>query len=70
MAIRSLKSTPIDELWSLYEQVISALARRTAEEKAKLEERLRRLGHSDGAIGGSPEFEQLNLGAEFRRGWR
>jgi DNA-binding protein H-NS len=51
MAIRSLKSTPIDELWSLYEQVISALARRTAEEIAKLEERLRRLGHSDGAIG-------------------
>jgi DNA-binding protein H-NS len=51
MASRYLKSTPTDELWSLYEQVTSALARRTASEKAKLEERLRRLGHSDRAIG-------------------
>jgi len=51
MASRYLKSTPTDELWSLYEQVTSALARRTANEKAKLEERLRRLGHSHSAIG-------------------
>jgi DNA-binding protein H-NS len=43
----SLKSISIDELWSLHEQVTSALVRRIAEEKAKLEERLRRL---DGAI--------------------
>jgi DNA-binding protein H-NS len=44
------KSDSIDELWSLHEQVASALVRRIAEEKAKLEERLRRLAHSGGAI--------------------
>jgi DNA-binding protein H-NS len=46
----SFKSDSIDELWSLHEQVASALVRRIAEEKAKLEERLRRLAHSGGAI--------------------
>jgi DNA-binding protein H-NS len=51
MPSHSLESTPIDELWSLYEQLTSTLARRIADEKAKLEERLRKLGHSDGAIG-------------------
>ena len=39
----SFKSDSIDELWSLHEQVISALVRGIAEEKAKLEERLRKL---------------------------
>jgi DNA-binding protein H-NS len=46
----SLKSKSIDELWSLHEQVTSALVRRIAEEKAKLEERLRRLQPADGAV--------------------
>ena len=46
----SLKSTSIDELWSLREQVTSALHRRIAEEKAKLEEGLRRLQHPYGAV--------------------
>jgi DNA-binding protein H-NS len=45
-----LKSTSTDELWSLHEQVISALHRRIPEETAKLEERLRRLQHLDGAV--------------------
>ena len=45
------ESMPIEELWSLHEQVTSTLVRRIAEEKAKLEERLRRLGYSGGAIG-------------------
>jgi len=46
-----LQSASIDELWSLHEQVTSTLVRRIAEEKAKLEERLRRLGYSGSAIG-------------------
>ena len=36
----------IDELWSLHEQVTSMLTRKIAHEKAKLEERLRRLQNS------------------------
>jgi DNA-binding protein H-NS len=46
----SLKSTSTDELWCLHERVISALHRRIPEEKAKLEERLRRLQNLDGAV--------------------
>jgi DNA-binding protein H-NS len=47
----SLRSISIDELWSLHERVISTLVRRIAEEKAKLEARLRRLEYAYGAIG-------------------
>jgi DNA-binding protein H-NS len=47
----SLKSTSTDELWCLHERVISALHRRIPEEKAKLEERLRRLENANSAIG-------------------
>jgi DNA-binding protein H-NS len=47
----SLRSISIDELWSLHEQVISTLVRRIAEEKAKLEARLRMLEYAYGAIG-------------------
>jgi DNA-binding protein H-NS len=43
----SIKSISIDELWSLHEQVTSTLVRRIAEEKAKLEERLRILDGAD-----------------------
>ena len=39
-------SMGIDELWSLHERVSSILARKIAQEKAKLEERLRRLQNS------------------------
>ena len=49
MPSRSLGSTPIDELWSLHERVTSTLVRRIAQEKTKLEERLRRLENSEGA---------------------
>jgi hypothetical protein len=45
-----LKSASIDELWRLYEQVNSALVRRIPEETARLDERLRRLEYSGGAI--------------------
>jgi DNA-binding protein H-NS len=51
MESQLLKSAPIDELWRLYEQVNSALVRRIPEEKARLDERLRRLESSGGAIG-------------------
>ena len=37
-------SMSTDELWSLHQRVISILTRRIAEEKSKLEQRLRRLG--------------------------
>ena len=46
-----LGSMDIDELWSLHEQVTSTLTRKIAEEKAKLEERLRRLENANSAIG-------------------
>src|ERR1700751_728974 len=47
----SLKSISVEELWSLHERVISTLVRRMAQEKAKLEERLRRLQSPDDADG-------------------
>ena len=43
-----LKSLSAEQLWSLYEQVTSTLARKIPVEKAKLEARLRRL-QPDGA---------------------
>ena len=39
----TLKSMSTDELWNLYEQVASSLAGKIAAEKAKLEERLRKI---------------------------
>ena len=47
----ALKSISIDELWNLHEQVTSTLVRRIAEEKAKLEERLRILDGADSSNG-------------------
>ena len=41
---------PTHELWSLHEQLASILVRKIAEEKAGLEQRLRRLKYPDGAI--------------------
>jgi DNA-binding protein H-NS len=46
-----LKSMSADELWLLWEEVSSVLARKIVEEKAKLEERLRLLEKSSRAIG-------------------
>jgi DNA-binding protein H-NS len=48
--MEAFKSMSADELWHLREQVCSTLACKIAEEKAKLEERLRRLGSSSSAI--------------------
>jgi DNA-binding protein H-NS len=42
----ALKSMSADELWSLHEQVSSMLTRKMEEEKAKLEERLRKIVYS------------------------
>ena len=42
-----LKSMSADELWDLYEQVIAELGSKITAEKAKLEDRLRKLGSVD-----------------------
>jgi DNA-binding protein H-NS len=42
----ALKSMSSDELWNLHEQVSSMLTRKMEEEKAKLEERLRKVVNS------------------------
>jgi DNA-binding protein H-NS len=42
----ALKSMSADELWNLHEQVSSTLTRRMEKEKAKLEERLRKVASS------------------------
>ena len=39
----AIAAMSMDELWRLHEQVASILARKIAEEKARVEERLRRL---------------------------
>jgi DNA-binding protein H-NS len=45
-----LGSMSADELWRLHEKVLSVLAARIAEEKARLEERLRKIGSSAGDV--------------------
>ena len=40
----------IDELWSLHEEVASTLARKIAAEKARLDERLRKIERSSGSL--------------------
>jgi DNA-binding protein H-NS len=42
-----LKSMSVNELWSLHELVVSVLARKISAEKARLDERLRRLDLDD-----------------------
>ena len=46
MRSNDFNSMALDELWSLHEQVSLILTRKIADEKAKLEERLRRLENS------------------------
>src|SRR5579864_6788211 len=46
-----LKSMSVDELWTLHEELSSVLAKRLAEEKARLEERLRQLRLEAGVNG-------------------
>jgi DNA-binding protein H-NS len=43
MKASDLRSMSVDELWILHEEISSVLARRLAEEKASLENRLRQL---------------------------
>jgi DNA-binding protein H-NS len=43
MATSELKSMSSDELWDVYEQVTTQLAQRMATEKAKLDDRLRKI---------------------------
>jgi DNA-binding protein H-NS len=50
MERNALKSMSTEELWSLHERVASTLARKIAEETAKLEAQLRKLENSKGAI--------------------
>jgi DNA-binding protein H-NS len=46
----ALKSMSTDELWNLYEQVASSLAGRIVAEKAKLEERLRKIESASNVV--------------------
>jgi DNA-binding protein H-NS len=48
--VEAFKSMSVDELWHLHEEMTSTLARKIAEEKAKLEERQRLLVNSSSAI--------------------
>ena len=45
-----LKSMAIDDLWQLHEQIAAKLARELAMEKARLEERLHKLGSASKVI--------------------
>ena len=49
--MEAFKSMSTDELWHLHGEVTSTLARKIAEERAKIEERLRFLENSSSAIG-------------------
>ena len=49
--MEAFEAMSIDELWHLHEELTSILARKIAEQKAKLEERLRFLENSRSAIG-------------------
>jgi DNA-binding protein H-NS len=43
MESNALKSMSIDELWNLHQEVLAKLSHETAAEKARLEERLRKI---------------------------
>ena len=44
-----LKSMSVEELWTLHEETVAALARKIIAEKARLEQRLHELGQDNGA---------------------
>lgn len=56
MQSRDLKSMSLDELWNFHEQLVAELGRKMADEKAKLEERLRKL--EDAGLSGRPKRER------------
>jgi DNA-binding protein H-NS len=43
MKPRDLKSMSVDQLWSLHERIVSVLTRKISAEKARLDERLRKV---------------------------
>ena len=47
MRRNDLKSMSLDELWNLHEEIVAELTDRIANEKARLEERLRRIEGGD-----------------------
>lgn len=56
MQSRDLKSMSLDELWSFHEQLKAELSRKMEDERAKLEERLRKL--EDAGFSGKPNRER------------
>jgi DNA-binding protein H-NS len=50
MRSNDLKSMSTDQLWNLYEEVTSQLVERIAAEKAKLDERLRKIQAGSNAV--------------------
>jgi len=50
MENRDLKSIAIDDLWELHERVVAKLTRELSTEKARLEERLHKLGSASNII--------------------
>ena len=47
---KTLESMSIDELWDLRERVVSTLVSKIAAERAKLEERLRKIENANGVV--------------------
>ena len=59
----NLKSMSVDELWSLHQLVVSALARKISSEQAELEQKLRELGQkTDDRINVSPRAAPIPAG--------
>ena len=51
MRLNDLRSMSLDELWNLHEEIVAELIDKIANEKARLEERLRRIERSDNVAG-------------------
>ncbi len=47
MEINNFNSKSIDELWNIYEELTDVLSCRVAAEKARLDERLRKIGRAN-----------------------
>jgi DNA-binding protein H-NS len=61
MEADAFKSMSTDELWRLHEQLTSTLARKIAEKKAKLDDRLRRLENAPKVL---PKYQNPKNTAE------
>ena len=51
MRLNDLRSMSLDELWNLHEEIVAELIDKIANEKARLEERLRRIEPSGNVAG-------------------